>query len=261
MRSRNDLSIAEGGTVRVTTAGAGDAFGSGGRFQACIHIERPSGAPLLLDCGATALPSLRRCGLDPNAIGLVVVSHLHGDHFGGLPFLVLDGQFRRRTADLLVVGPPGTDARLREVMEVLYPGSTGVTRRFGIAVVEVAPGASAEVDGVHVEAFRADHSAGAPALALRLSADGQVIGYSGDTAWTPALLDVAAGADLFLCEGYTWGRPLTGHLDIDSLTAYEHDLACGRILLTHPSPDVLARAETLPFALATDGGVIDLLDG
>ena len=82
----------------MTFAGSGDAFGSGGRLQACIHL-RPdpraatppapaapvSPAPLLLDCGTTSLTALRRCGLDPGEIGTVFVSHLHGDHFGGLP--------------------------------------------------------------------------------------------------------------------------------------------------------------------------------
>ena len=81
--------------VVVTFAGSGDAFGSGGRFQACIHIKRPDPArPVLLECGATSLTALKRCCLDPGEVRTVVVSHLHGDHFGGLPFLILDGQFR-----------------------------------------------------------------------------------------------------------------------------------------------------------------------
>ena len=87
----------------MTFAGSGDAFGSGGRLQACIHLQPPRPqAPVLLDCGATSLPALRRCGLDPGAIAAVFVSHLHGDHFGGLPFLILDAQFAGRTAPLAV---------------------------------------------------------------------------------------------------------------------------------------------------------------
>ena len=82
----------------VTFAGSGDAFSNGGR-----HV--------LLDCGATSLSALKRLGLDPGEIAAVFVSHLHGDHFGGLPFLILDGQFSRRVRPLAVVGPPGTSAR------------------------------------------------------------------------------------------------------------------------------------------------------
>jgi ribonuclease BN (tRNA processing enzyme) len=82
--------------------------GSGGRYQTCIALaeEAPAAPTVLLDCGATTMTALREQRIDPNEIRTVLVSHLHGDHFGGLPFLVLDGRFRRRTEDLTVIGPP-----------------------------------------------------------------------------------------------------------------------------------------------------------
>jgi ribonuclease BN (tRNA processing enzyme) len=115
--------------VVVTFAGSGDAFGSGGRYQACVHLRGPGQASVLLDCGATSLSALKAAGLDPDEIGTVFVSHLHGDHFGGLPFLILDGQFSRRTSPLTIAGPPGTADHLRQAMEIAFPGSSGVRRR------------------------------------------------------------------------------------------------------------------------------------
>src|SRR5213592_4522704 len=94
----------QGGWMDVTVVGSGDAFGSGGRFQTCIAV----GSQVLIDRGATSLTALRQQHMDPNEIDTIVITHLHGDHFGGLPFLILDGQFRHRTNDLTVVGPPGT---------------------------------------------------------------------------------------------------------------------------------------------------------
>src|ERR1700744_855916 len=129
--------------VAVTFAGSGDAFGSGGRSQACIHLRAPGHAPALLDCGATSLSALKACGLDPGEIGTVFVSHLHGDHFGGLPYLILDGQFSRRTSPRTVAGPPGTAGRLRQAMETAFPGSPGARRGFGVEVVELEPGSTA----------------------------------------------------------------------------------------------------------------------
>jgi ribonuclease BN (tRNA processing enzyme) len=143
-------------TVTVTFAGCGDAFGSGGRFQACIHLQQASlTAPVLLDCGATSLTALRRCGLDPGEIGVVFLSHLHGDHFGGLPFLILDGQFSRRSAPLVIAGPAGTEQRLTAAMECLFPGSSQVRRKFEVGVVELIPGRTASVAGIPVGAFPA----------------------------------------------------------------------------------------------------------
>ncbi|MFJ8473568.1 MBL fold metallo-hydrolase [Kitasatospora sp. NPDC094011] len=243
----------------MTIAGSGDAFGSGGRFQACTHIAPSHGPAILVDCGTTSLTALRGLDLDPNLVGLVAVTHLHGDHFAGLPFLLLDGQFRRRTADLRVIGPPGTRRRLTEAMEVLFPGSTAVTRRFQVLVEEIAPGGSTAVpeEGIGLSAHLADHAAGAPALSLRLAVEDRVLAFSGDTTWTPELAAVAAGSDLFVCEAYTWGRRVPGHLDVADLVDNRGALTAGRVILTHPSPEVLEKEELLPYQLAEDGMVID----
>jgi ribonuclease BN (tRNA processing enzyme) len=244
--------------VRVTVVGSGDAFGSGGRFQTCIALSRDPGAPpdALVDCGATSLTALRARGLDPTGIATVVLTHLHGDHFGGLPFLVLDGQFRRRDRDLTVLGPPGTEQRLRTAMEALFPGSTGVRRRFAVRVREHAAGRPAEVDGWTVVPHEVRHAAGAPAYAVRVGDGRRVLGYSGDTEWTDALLDVADGADLFLAEGYS-PTPVRWHLDLDALGAHRDRFGCRRLLLTHLSPAALA-ADLGGWDVAHDGLVADL---
>jgi glyoxylase-like metal-dependent hydrolase (beta-lactamase superfamily II) len=113
--------------MRVRFVGSGDAFGSGGRWQTCIQLTA-EGQVLLVDCGATSLAALKAQGLSPNAVGAVAVTHLHGDHFGGLPFLILDGQFSHRSTPLLVAGPPGTAERLAAAMETLFPGSSRAQR-------------------------------------------------------------------------------------------------------------------------------------
>jgi ribonuclease BN (tRNA processing enzyme) len=226
----------------ITFAGCGDAFGSGGRFQACIHL-RPGArqAPVLLDCGATSLTALRQAGLDPGEVGAVFVSHLHGDHFGGLPFLILDGQFSRREAPLLIAGPPGTQHRLTEAMECLFPGSTQVRRRFEVTVLELSPGETRDVAGVTIQAWEASHPSGAPALILRITAGGTVIAYTGDTAWTPAIAVAAQNADLLIAEAYHWDRPVPHHLRYADLTEHEREITARRVILTHMSADMLAR--------------------
>jgi ribonuclease BN (tRNA processing enzyme) len=57
--------------MTITFAGSGDAFASGGRFQACIHVRASGQVPVLLDCGATSLTALRRCGLEPGEVAAV----------------------------------------------------------------------------------------------------------------------------------------------------------------------------------------------
>jgi ribonuclease BN (tRNA processing enzyme) len=242
--------------VVVTFAGSGDAFGSGGRLQACIHLRRPGSAPVLLDCGATSLTALKRCGLNAGEIGAVVLSHLHGDHFGGLPFLILDGQFSRRTQPLTIVGPPGTRSRLQTALECLFPGSSLVRRRFAVDVAELAPGSALTVAGAQVTAFEAVHPSGAPALILRLALDGKVVAYTGDTAWTDAVTEAAAGTDLLIAEAYYRDKAVPYHLRLADLEAHRARLASRRIVLTHMSADMLGEADRLGYECAADGMIV-----
>jgi ribonuclease BN (tRNA processing enzyme) len=246
--------------LAVTFAGSGDAFGSGGRYQACIHLRTPDRAPALLECGATSLSALKACGLDPGEIGTVFVSHLHGDHFGGLPFLLLDGQFSRRASPLTVAGPTGTEERLLQAMETMFPGSSG-TRRFDVNVVELAPGSSSAVNGIEVTTWEVDHPSGAPPLAIRLGFGGTVIGYTGDTAWTDDLAAAADGADLLVAEAYYYDKAIPYHLRYTDLIAHRSSLTSSRIVLTHMSADMLARAAQgeLAFEAAHDGLTIQVL--
>jgi len=228
--------------MQVTIAGSGDAFGSGGRFQTCIALAERHGEPptVLLDCGATSMTALRRQQVDANLIHTVAVSHLHGDHFGGLPFLILDGQFRRRAQDLTVIGPPGTTERLHQAMEVLFPGSTTVQRRFRVRVVEHADRLTVDLgDALRLTPFEVVHASGAPAYALRVDGPTASVAYSGDTEWTDALVDAAAGVGLFLCEGYSPG-PVRWHLDLETLARHREELGCRQLVLTHLSPTALS---------------------
>ena len=252
------ISVRADQQVTVTFAGCGDAFGSGGRFQACVHVQHGKRAPVLLHCGATSLPALRRCGLDPGAVGAVFASHLHGDHFGGLPFLILDGQFSRRTTPLVVAGPPGTGKRLTEAMECLFPGSSQVRRGFEVTVIELEPGRGHDVAGMKTEAFQASHPSGAPALILRLDLGSTVIAYTGDTAWTPAIADAANDAHLLIAEAYYWEKKVPHHLSHADLADHERDLAARRIMLTHMSADMIAHASQARHESAHDGLVVTL---
>jgi ribonuclease BN (tRNA processing enzyme) len=243
-------------SVTVTFAGSGDAFGSGGRFQACIHLQGPGFDPLLVDCGASSLVALKRLGLDPRDVAAVFVSHLHGDHFGGLPFLLLDAQFARRTNALTIAGPPGIARRLTEATECMFPGSTRVSRRFEVDIVELRPGATKVLGGVAITAFEVDHASGAPPLALRLDVAGRRISYTGDTAWTDTLLEAANGADLLIAEAYSRDKYIPYHLRHVDLTAHRAQLGCKRLIVTHMSTDMLEHPDDVSFETAYDGLVV-----
>jgi ribonuclease BN (tRNA processing enzyme) len=240
--------------VTVQFVGSGDAFGTDGRFQACISV-RYQGWHGLLDCGASSLIALKRLGLDVGSIDAVVVSHLHGDHFGGIPFLILDQQFSRRERSLMLAGPRGLQQRLSQATEALFPGSSSVQRRFELRVLELADRTPTQVGPAAVTAMEVLHHSGAPALGLRIRCGNTVVAYSGDTEWTGSMLELARDADLFVCEGYTYDRSIKYHMSYSALAAHRTELTCKRLILSHLGPDLLAHrceveAET---EIAADG--------
>jgi ribonuclease BN (tRNA processing enzyme) len=236
--------------------GCGDAFGSGGRFQACLLL-RTSHSNVLIDCGASSLIAMRRYGVDPLTIDAVVLSHLHGDHFAGVPFFILDGQFGRRERPLVIAGPPGLADRMTSAMELLFPGSASVDRRFTTEFVQLPPRQPMPIGPITVTPYEVDHASGSPAFALRIECDGGVIAYSGDTAWTDSLVDAARGADVFVCEAYFDDKKVPYHLDYATLLANQSRLDCRRIILTHMSEDMLRRPDCA-FERAEDGLVVSV---
>jgi ribonuclease BN (tRNA processing enzyme) len=246
------------GKIQVQFLGSGDAFGSGGRLQTCILVKATQ-SQFLVDCGASSLIAMRRFGVDPNAIHMILLTHLHGDHFGGIPFFVLDAQFiSKRTKALLIAGPAGTKKRVAEAMEVMFPGSSVAQQKFPIEFIELELERPHELGEITVTPYLVEHPSGAPPLALRIACDGRIITYLGDTEWTDTLIPAAKGADLLIAESYFFEKKVKFHLDFQTLIAHLDDLRPKRLIVTHMSQDMLGRLDTLTCEYAEDGKVVEI---
>jgi len=247
--------------MRLTIIGSGDAFGSGGRFNTCFHVATGD-RRILIDCGASSLVALKARGIDPNTIDAVILSHLHGDHFGGIPFLMLDAQYlNRRERPLVLAGPPGSAQRIRALMEAMFPASSLTKFRFHWRIVEIPVGVPTDIVGLQVTSAEVIHFSGAPSTALRVSDGKKTLAYSGDTEWTDALLSIGTGADLFIVECYDDTRELTGHLSWRLIEARRGEFGARRVMVTHMNPTVLRKLYTLRAAgvlVAEDGLTIEL---
>lgn len=238
-------------TVRVTFIGSGNAFADGGRSHACIHVGAP-GVSLLLDCGGSALPAIKS-EIDPEAIDAIAISHLHGDHFGGIPYLVVEQHYAGRTAPLAIGGPRALAERLRAAEASLYPDFFRRTR-IGFPISETVLGADeTELGGALVSAFPVRHVAESDPHGLRVRVADKLIAYSGDATWSDELARVAKGADLFICDASYFDRDDPAHISYRTLMAHRDELDCRRIVLTHLGAETLARIGELEVDHAVDG--------
>lgn len=240
--------------VELIVLGAGDAFGSGGRNQAAFLISLPSWS-LLLDCGATTLVALKRLGLDAGAIKILLLSHFHGDHTAGIPFLFLEYQFLVRRQDpLIIAGPPGIEERVEGLWRTMYIERGGaIDRRFSVQYVTLPSKKWTQVGPVEVFPLEVAHYHQEVAYGYQVRVGGNVLGYSGDTEWTDTLTQLSEGCDLFICESYRYDRKLRFHLSYEEIKGNRSTLNCKRLLLTHLHEDALARMQDIQEEVAYDG--------
>ncbi|MGD0948827.1 MAG: MBL fold metallo-hydrolase [Candidatus Binatia bacterium] len=244
--------------LRVTFLGSGDAFSAGGRHQAAYLVEAPEGG-FLLDCGATTLMAMKRFGMDVGALDTIFISHLHGDHFVGIPFLLLEFHYEQeRNRPLRIVGPPGTEERIRALLRATFKEFSGEPLSFALEFSEMAPDSRISCGASRIEAFRVPHQETEVSLGFVVQVAGRRIVYSGDTGWTEKLIARSEGADLFICECCYFETRLPFHLDYPRLAENRQRFTAKRIILTHLGREVLARRNEIEMELASDGLAVDI---
>ncbi len=245
-------------TTKVTFVGCGDAFGSGGRFNTCFLVETP-GLRFTIDFGASSLVALRRLGIDPNTIDAVILTHFHGDHCGGVPFLLLDAALgARRRSPLAIIGPKDTRARLMAMGEALLPGMHKRAPQFALTYLDSGFHRPFRYGDLTVTSFPAAHTDATNPASVRVEVNGKVVAYTGDSAWTDDMPALAKDADLFICESYFYDTPVRFHLNHVDILQHREELAPKRMVLTHFSPEMLARVDQASEECAYDGLTIAL---
>lgn len=242
--------------LELTILGTGDAFASHGRFQSGYIIDGP-GYRILMEVGPTSLCAMKRMDFKPADIDMVLISHLHGDHFGGMPFLLLDYLYESpRRKPLTIVGPPHLEERTWRLFRTMFPGTKPDLQRLlsklKFAVVE--PGSNVKIGPVRIRAMRTPHMKRDFSLAYRIEMGGKSLAFSGDSGWTEELLPFVAGADLFLCEcTYFESTQLDFHMNYPQLDANRARFDVGRMILTHVGREVLEHNDEVKLEMAHDG--------
>ena len=238
--------------VEILFVGTGDAFGSGGRRNSAILVRSP-GHTLLLDCGPTTLLGLKDMGIDPCEIDAIALSHFHGDHASGVPFMLLDYLYEnKRERALDIFGPEGTRERV-ERMTCMFGYDTDTERRYELRYREFAAGRTIKTAGYRLTPLDAYHHPETKPHMLRVESGDRTILFSGDTGWTEALPEQVGDVSLFICECTMIEEGFKYHLNYERLSREKSRFECERIVLTHLGSDVLGDLDRVQFETATDG--------
>jgi ribonuclease BN (tRNA processing enzyme) len=244
--------------VAVTILGSSDAFCSGGHLYATYLVEAPR-ATFIVDCGPTVLLALKQQNVDTARLDFAAISHMHGDHFGGLPFLVLEYVYERpRTRPFVVVGPPGLGARFWTLMRALYPDVLPEKLPFALEFRELQPDVATTVGDVEIHPVRVPHQEQDVSLALGFTMGGKRLLYSGDSPWDDRFLALAQGVDLFLCECTAYDTPMGKHIRWTTLKSLVPRLGCKRLVLIHLGREMRAHCAEIGVECAVEGMKIAL---
>ena len=229
--------------IQLTVLGCSDAFCSGGRRQTAFLLDQP-GFETLIDCGATTALALKKNRRSFHTIDYVVLSHFHGDHYGGLPYLLLEAaKVSKREKPLTIFSPPGLEPKLRQLVECLYPGSEDILEAFPIEYKSFKEGEELQCEAFTLRAFPVKHAPESQPHGLRLGVAEKVFAFSGDTSWHENLLPIAQGADFFICECNFYKQDSPHHLNYQQLLQKEKELEARRMVLSHLGEEMLRHQE------------------
>ena len=198
--------------ITVTFLGTGDAFASGGGKSAGILVEVKKQG-ILLDCGPHTLQKLKEIGKKTDDVDLILISHFHGDHFGGVPFFLLEATLQQqRSKPLTIVGPQNIEAKIKELYSVLYETIADQEYPFLCNFQELTPSNSPlDAKELRIRAFKMLHSP--EAQGYRLEINNSSIAYSGDTGWTEELFPLVKNTQLAIVECNFFNTELEIHLN------------------------------------------------
>ncbi len=219
---------------KAVVIGSGNAFNSSGRAHACYLLENAAGELMLMDMGATSLMRLQQEGTDLNAVQFITFTHYHGDHYSGLPFVLLEMDLvRRREAPLTIAGPPGLRDAFARIMDSTY---SGYEFRFEITLTEFSE--PLRLGNFLVTPFPINHrpeSTGYRVADVGPEAGSSTFAFSGDSAFDENLFRLVEDVDVAVIEmsmEEQYEKPVA-HVTLREVLDNPGKLRARRVVWTH----------------------------
>lgn len=243
--------------MELTVLGCGDAFGNGGRNNTSFLLSNNE-EHVLLDCGSSTAIRLKHERVDLDSISTIIITHFHGDHYGGIPFFLIISLFEcPRKSPLKIVGPIGIEQRVVQLLETMYAGTAEKLSALDLQFFEYKQGTPLSLGDKIIHAWEVEHSPPSIPHAIRLEWDGKSVAFSGDTSWTDNLIPLSKDTDLFICECNFMESVSFGHLSYTELLEKADQFQTRQLWLSHMNEDVI-KAPNFQFNRLSDGQRISL---
>lgn len=239
---------------RILFLGTGTAFHHDGRGSQAILVEPDRTPPFLVDLGPTGMSAMMRFGVRYDALDRLFVTHLHGDHIAGWPFLLLNLNFLvGRSRPLAVYGPPG----LRECLEgltrlcyreILQNGKLSFPVHYRELPVQEASGLDAGC-GLSFDVVPMEHHASS--LGYRFEFGGKSVAVTGDTRWCAGLERLARHSDVLVVECTSREDRTHPHVSLQDIRERIAELECSEVVLVHLTDEVASDLAADPIARVT----------
>lgn len=187
---------------------------------------------VLLDCGLTAAAAYYAQSSVGAELDAIWISHFHGDHFLGLPMLLLRFREDGRTKPLTFVGQVGVEETLWAALDLAYP-TFRQRIEYPVHVQEVTAGQEIHLLGANWSFAANEHSASAPCLSLRIDSEGRSVFYSGDGRPTQATSELARGVTLLIHEAYGMEADTLGHGGVLGCLDMARNVRANALALVH----------------------------
>ncbi|MFT4164176.1 MAG: MBL fold metallo-hydrolase [Microlunatus sp.] len=240
--------------VKLTFLGVGAALNSA-HLKSSVMV----GSRVCVDAGADPVPTIRSLGRSPDSIELILLTHLHGDHYFGSAFIIAEAMLGGRTEPLTVVGPAGTEAAIRALLSLAYPATIAdvFLGKAMVSFVEIRSGEVLNFVGLDIVPFPMDHGR-MEAYGYRIASEGQVIVFSGDGRITEEARGHFADADAWIINAPTEVDALPAHSSIrDYRELWEEAERRATVFVCHRTYD---RPSSAHWIFPADRETVDLAE-
>ena len=241
--------------MKIKVLGTGNAFNQEARLNSAYLIETTQ-ATILIDCGFTVPFALQKSSIHFSSIDYILITHYHGDHYAGLASLLLGLKYvSPQYKKLTIIGPGDIKEKLRDLFEVLYPGTIDLINELNIDFMSVNPlGDKLQTKYFDLEIYPMEHSNLALPVGYVFEKNGFKIGFSGDTCWHDGLTSFIESCDKLILECNFVEKVGEGHISIQELESSKLiQFKKKHIYLTHLHKESAKKANELGYNFLNDG--------